>query len=269
MKKERQQELDQNIVAEGLVKFYKKIEPYSKLILAGIVLVVVAFLGLGLYTSGQTAKRSDATLQLLMNNPEVSSQFPGTVAAAWSLLNQGNQNLSLGVTALYQDRDEAETLLNQARDYFKDARGSSKDKILISRANLGVGLASESLGEIDDAIEAYERCKEANESEQMVEVAQSRIDALSLPANQDFLAWFAAQDFTPADPSLPPELPGASSLPDLPDLDLPDLSLDEGLTEGDDGPKTQAGSTTPEETGIALPDAGPDSSESTEDETDE
>ncbi|MEO1524977.1 MAG: tetratricopeptide repeat protein [Planctomycetota bacterium] len=233
MKKDREQELESNLVGDALGSFYKRIEPYSKLILLGVVVIVAGLVAYGIHSSGQAAKRSDATLQLLMNNPEVSSQYPGTVAAAWSLLYQGNENLGLGVRALYQDREEAETLLNQARDLFEDARNASGDSVLVSRANLGVGLASESLGEIDEAIDAYERCIAANESEQMVEVAQDRIDAISLPSNQDFLAWFGEQDFAPADPSTPPELPDASSLPGIPDLDLPDLGLGDVLGTDD------------------------------------
>ncbi|MEL6110383.1 MAG: tetratricopeptide repeat protein [Planctomycetota bacterium] len=236
-RKDREQELESNLVGDALAKFYKRIEPHSKLILAGVVGVVVALVGYGIYSSGQAAKRSDATLQLLMNNPEVSSQYPGTVAAAWSLLDQGNENLSLGVRALYQDRDEAETLLKEARDLYKQARSSSEDALLVSRANFGVAIASESIGEIDEAIDAYEKCIEANESEQMREVAQERIDALSIPSNQEFLVWFGEQDFAPADPSTPPELPSSSTLPDLPNLDLPDLGLGAALgTETETAP---------------------------------
>ena len=264
MNKDREQELESNLVGDALANFYKKIEPYSKLILAAFVVVVAAFVGFGIYTSGQAAKRSDATLQLLMNNPEVSSQYPGTIAAAWSLLFQGDENLNLGVRALYQDREEAETLLNQARDLYKDARNASANTLLVSRANLGVGLASESLGEIDEAIEAYEKCIAANESEQMAEVAQGRIDALSLPGNQEFLVWFGEQNFAPADPSTPPELPDASTIPGLPDLDLPDLGLDDALGEGLDepameGPTEEAEPSEPPAGGdFEIPSATPD-----------
>ncbi|QEF99891.1 hypothetical protein Mal15_39580 [Stieleria maiorica] len=244
--KDRQAQLEQNIVAENLAGFYKKIEPYSKLILTVLVIVVVGLIGAGLYSSGEVAKRSDATLQLLMENPEVASQYPDTVAAAWSLLFQGNDSLAQGINSLYQDRDEAETLLSQAKDQFSDARSASDDKLLLSRANFGLGMAAESLGEIDEAIEAYKRAVDANESEQMVAVAQERIDRLSNPDTVEFLAWFSEQDFAPADPSLPPELPGASTLPDLPDLDLPDLNL------GDDMKATEEPAA-PIEGGLELP----------------
>lgn len=250
---QNQAHLEENIVADNLVNAYKRIEPYSKLILAAIVAIVIVFIGIGLYRSDQTAKRSDATLQLLMENPEVSSQYPGTVAAAWSELFQANDNLAQGINALYQDRDEAETLLSQAKDQFRDARAASDDRLLLSRANFGLGMAAESLGELEEAIDAYKRCVEANESEQMVEIAQERADRLSKPQAEDFLAWFSDQDFSPADPSMPPELPGATSLPDLPDLDLPDLDLGNQMGGADSSEK-------PLEGGLELPATDGDSS---------
>jgi tetratricopeptide (TPR) repeat protein len=245
--KERQEQLEHNLVADGLVDFYKKIEPYSKLILAAVVAAVIGLIGLALYSGGQTAKRSDATLNLLMEEPEVSKNYPNTAAAAWSLLFQGNDSLAQGINNLYQDRDLAETMLAEAKERFKEARGATREKIVISRANYGLGLAAESLGEVDEASAAYQGVVDANESEQMVSVAKERMERLVDPQVKEFLAWFSEQDFAPADPSLPPELPGATTLPDLPDLELPDLSLGDGM-KASDGPAE------PVEGGLGLPD---------------
>ena len=250
--KDRQAQLEQNIVAENLAGFFKKIEPYSKLILAGVVALVVGFIAVGLYTSGESQKRSDATLGLLMNNPEVVDEFPETAAAAWSQLFQGNNDLAEGIRLLYQDRDEAETKLSQAIETFTDASRSSKNSLVISRSNFGIAVASESLGKIDEAIEAYKRTAAAAESDQMVEVAEERIKRLSDPQSTGFLAWFSEQDFAPADPSLPPELPGAGALPDLPDLPMDDLEFP-GLDLGDKM-KASDEPSKPIEGGMELPD---------------
>ncbi|MCA9135318.1 MAG: tetratricopeptide repeat protein [Planctomycetales bacterium] len=244
--KDRQAQLEQNIVAENLAGFFKTIEPYSKLILAAVVAIVVAFIGIGWYSSGQTAKRSDATLSLLVSDPDVATKYPNTPAAAWSILFQANDKLAQGIDALYQDRDEAETLLSEAKNQFIDARAATDEALLVSRASYGLALAAESLGETDDAIAAYKRVVEANESKEMVEVAEERIDRLSDPDTSDFLAWFSEQDFSPADPSLPPELPGASSLPDLPDLELPSLNLGDEMKASEEPAGTIEG-------GLELP----------------
>jgi hypothetical protein len=250
--KDRQAQLEQNIVAENLAGFFKKIEPYSKLILAGVVALVVLVIAVGLYTSGETQKRSDATLMLLTNNPAVVDEFPGTAAAAWSQLFQGNNDLADGIRLLYQDRDEAETKLSQAIEMFTDASQSSKDGLVISRSNFGIAVALESLGKIDEAIEAYKKTVAANESEQMVEVAQEKIDRLSDADSTQFLAWFSEQDFSPADPSLPPELPGSGALPDLPDLPMDELEFP-GMNLSDKMKATETPSK-PIEGGMELPD---------------
>ncbi|MEM6470968.1 MAG: tetratricopeptide repeat protein [Planctomycetota bacterium] len=223
--KDRQAELETNIVADSLGRFFKKIEPHSKFVLAGIVGIVVLLIAFGLYTNGQTAKRSDATLQLLMDNPEVATLYPDTTAAAWSLLFQANNDLANGVNALYENRDEAESLLTQAAERYGEAIKASDATLVQSRANYGIAIAMESLGKLDEAIEAYEKVIAANESEEIVGVAEERLDRLNNPEAGEFLAWFSDQDFAEADPSLPPSLPGAGGLSDLPDLELPDLEL--------------------------------------------
>ena len=152
----RQEELDRNIVADNLFGAYKKIEPYSKLILAGVVAVAVLLVAIGLYTSGQYQNRSQATWELLMENPEVTSRYPETAAASWSLLFRGNEDLAQGINQMYQDREAAETQLSQAKDLFNEAIVMSDDTIIISRAYYGIGLAEESLGNVDDALKAYE-----------------------------------------------------------------------------------------------------------------
>ena len=223
MSKQKQTELDQNELAVWMAKVNKSIEPYSKLILVGVVALMAGWVYWGLRKSSQSEARSDSTYSLLMNDPEVADKYPGTSAAAWSTLYSGNKDLESGIQSLYADRTDAEILLNEAKDSFNKAVSISDDKLLLSRGYLGIALASESLGQLDEAIEAYEKCAEIDESKAMVEKAQSRIEELSRPDTKAFVAWFDTQDFSPKDPSLPPELPGGSSLPELPDLNLSPL----------------------------------------------
>lgn len=268
MKSERRHELQQNDLAIYLNKINKSIEPYSRIIAIAVGVLIVGGISLGLYNSQQTGKRSDATLQLIQASatadPEdlltVSENYPETAAGAWARLYQGKQYLSEGVQALYSDRTNAEQLLEDSKAAFNNALSRSNDPLLTSRAHFGIARAEESLGNIDDAIAAYEQVIADNESEAMVEMAQQRIDTLKNPQTKDFLAWFADQDFRPADPSIPPSLPGVDALPELPDLNLPDLSLD---SEGDPAPRDLDG-------GIELPEGGADpESEATDSTNDE
>ncbi|MFK8114595.1 MAG: tetratricopeptide repeat protein [Rubripirellula sp.] len=233
MNNERRHELQQNDLAIYLAKLNKVIEPYSRAILVAVAALIFGGIGLSFYKSQQTAQTSDATLQLIQASAgqdaevlvQVSDNYPNTAAAAWARLYQGKQYLAEGTQALFTDRTNAEQLLGDADAAFRNAISNSNDPLLRSRAHFGIARAAESLGNADDAIAAYNDVIADNESEAMVKKAEGRIAALGKSQTTEFMAWFADQDFTPADPSLPPSLPGSDALPDLPDLELSDLDL--------------------------------------------
>ncbi|TWT79398.1 hypothetical protein CA13_07980 [Planctomycetes bacterium CA13] len=265
MKSERRHELQENVLANYLGQINQAIEPYSKIILAGVIALLVAVVGYSLYSSKAVGERSDATLGLLQESesqdPEaleaISTRFPGTPAAAWAELQRGSQLLAQGSQGLFVNRQDAEVQLEDAKSAFKSALSKGKDKMLRSRANYGIARAAESLGQIDEAVEGYKDCIKVGESEEIAKACQDRITSLGRDDTKDFLAWFADQDFTPADPSLPPSLPSGNTLPDLPDLNLPAL-------EGGDGEVS--------DTGVELPEATTDetaAAESDEPETEQ
>ncbi len=217
----KHKELNENELAAWLTKINTSIEPYSKPIAVAVFAIVAIGIAWGLYSSNMSDERSNATLQLLMKDPEVAEKYPDTPAASWALLYAGNDDLDAGIETLYQNRDDAETILSQARDSFNDAMKNSDDRLLRSRAQLGLAMVSESLGELDAAIDSYREVIKIGESDAMIAKANARIEELSSPDTKNFVAWFAKQDFAPADPSLPPALPSGNALPDMPDLKLP------------------------------------------------
>ena len=139
--------------------------------------------------------------------------------------------LSDGILTLYRDREEAEQLLGDAKTAFQSAITASSDPLLRSRAQLGIARAEESLGNLEQAVEAYQQVVTIGESEAIVKQANQRIKAIGEPRTEEFLAWFRDQDFAPADPSLPPSLPGVGSIPDMPDLKLTELPGGEAKEE--------------------------------------
>jgi len=232
MKSERRHELQQNYLADYLGQWINRLEPYAKSIGIGIAALVVALIGFGFYRSSQLGARSDATLELLQNasdsDPEalasVGQRYAGTTAGALAKLYQGDALLASGIAGLFEDREEAEGRLADASKLYEEIRGAGNDPLIRSRANLGLARAYESLGQVDQALSAYNRLVEINESEAIVKLAQQRIAQLKSPMTEEFLVWFAKQDFRPAAPAIPPGFPGADSLPDIPNFDLPDLS---------------------------------------------
>ncbi len=242
MKSDRRHELQQNELANYLGRINRSIEPYSRIIAIVVGAAILGTIAYGLYNSKNTGERSDATLQLIQATgsgdaevlAQVGDNFPDTPAGVWSRLYQANEYLGEGIRTLFINRGNAEETLDQARITYQEALDASTDPLLRSRANFGIARASEARGDIDAAIAAYKDCIAANESEAMIKKAQERIDSLSTPETQKFLVWFSEQDFSPADPSLPPSLPGGATLPDLPDLNLPKLSLPDLGAESSD-----------------------------------
>ncbi|KAA1257773.1 hypothetical protein LF1_02630 [Rubripirellula obstinata] len=271
---DRRHELEKNELAIQLERVNKTIEPFSRLIAVVVGILIVAAIGYLFYSTQQGERRSDATLGLLQasasGDPEalgqVSESYPGTLAANWARVYQGNEFLGQGIQALYNDRENAAQLLGDAKNSFSNALASETDPLLQSRAHFGLARVAESMGELDEAITQYEETIKVGESEAMIKKAQDRIDSLSSPATKTFLTWFADQDFSPAEPSLPPSLPGSGSLPDSPDMDLGPLQLEDTITlpGGEDSKVMEKDSE------LELPeDADPTSSEPAETETEE
>lgn len=233
MSSERRHELEHNELADVLSRANTAIEPYSKPIAFGVAALLVGLVGWAVYASSKSDRRSDATFQLLEASgggggealADISVKFPGTSAASWAQVYLGSEKLAAGINSLFSNRGEAETLLDEAASAYKEAIKTGQDPVLLSRAHFGLARVAESLGKPDEAIASYEAAMVAGESKAMAVEAKQRIERLSNPQTKEFLVWFNEQNFAPADPAMPPSLPGAAALPDLPDLELPDLKL--------------------------------------------
>lgn len=226
MSNERRHELEKNDLAILLDRVSKAIEPYSMMIALGVGALFIGGIGWLLYNSEQSGDRSVATLELIQGAAsqdsevlmDVSEDYPGTAAASWAKVYQGQLQLSQGIQTLYRDQEEAKQLLSDSKLAFESAIKDDSDPLLRSRSYLGIARADESLGNFEDATKAYEQVVSIAESEAMIKQAEQRIAALSDPKTKEFLVWFDDQDFAPADPSLPPSMPGLDTLPDQPEL---------------------------------------------------
>ena len=230
-KTERRHELQQNDLAVYLERANKRIEPYSKQILVGILLVLAVGVAYSFYNSERAAEASMATMELIQNTnvpsqdsealSNINTNYIETSAGKLAKLYEGMALVSQGNQDIYTERAAAEESLEKGIQVLTDTANSTDDTLIESRAHLGVALANVTLGNNEAAIAAYKQVIEANESEAMVDNAKSRIESLSNPSTQEFANWFKTADFTPAAlPNLDPALPPASDLPEMPDFDL-------------------------------------------------
>ena len=250
MKSERRHELQHNYLADYLGKGVAKIEPHAKSIAVLLGVLLVASLVWGMYRSSAQGARSDATLELLQNSGagdaealgSIGQRYAGTAAGELAKLYQADTLLAGGINGLFEDREEAENQIKEAIKHYESIRDTSTHSLFASRATLGLARARESLGQIDLAVEDYNRLVKLNEFEAIVDLAQQRINQLKSPASVEFLAWFAKQDFRAAAAAAIPGVPGADSIPGLPNFDLPDL---DPLKPSELAPETAAEMTEP------------------------
>jgi len=262
-KTERRHELQQNDLAAYLEQANKRIEPYSKQILVGILLLLAGGVAYSFYNSERNAAASLATMELIQNTnvsdvdtealSEINIKFVETSAGKLAKLYEGMAFVSKGNRDIYTDRTQAEESLNEGILVLTDAAGSTNDTLIKSRAYLGVALANTILGNNAAAKEAYEQVIKANESQAMVDNANSRIESLDSPSGEKFATWFKDAKFTQpgSDPSVPPTFP---SIPAL-DLNLPDFPGPEPSTGTDGDANPLKGEPAPRELdgGLNLP----------------
>ena len=267
-KTERRHELQQNDLAAYLEQANKRIEPYSKQILVGILLVLAVGVAYSFYNSERDAESSMATLQLIQNTNvpqvdpdvlgEINTEYIETSAGKLAKLYEGMALVSKGNQDIYTEPENAKESLTQGIEVLSAAAANTDDTLIKSRAHLGMALANVTLGDRDAAITAYNEVIDANESEAMVENATSRIAYLESDAGKDFTSWFKDADFKPAqmpnpDPSLPP-MSGLEGLPGL-NLDLPAIEPTEPSPDTDSETNPLKGDAAPRDLdgGLDLP----------------
>ena len=232
MKSDRRHELQQNDLADFLGKYVESIGPYLKVIGVAASLAVVGLISWTYVRSANLAARSEATLDLLRNASggdaeplgQISRNYAELPAGVVARLYQADALLAEGIGNLFEDRELADNLLDDALAAYQDASDSAPNPLVASRAQLGLARTHETRGDLEKAVAAYQRVIEIGESEAMTQVAEGRIAHLKSPITAEFLDWFAQQDFRPADPAQPPQSPSGMSLPDLPDFDMSELS---------------------------------------------
>ena len=237
MKAERRHELQDNELANWLGQYLEHIKPYSKTLLAVVLLAVAAAVA-GVFVLRDQAARA----QLGWNDfyqaagqrstdalEDVAKQHAGTEAAIWATQAEADLQLAEGVNALYRSREQAGDLLESAKQrYLSVAESPSADRLLKERAWFGLGRAHESLSELDEAMDYYGRLAQSSPESALGKESQRRLEMLQDPEVEKWYNWFGRQKprppTAPGRPGFPgnPDLPGdLGNLPDRPDISLP------------------------------------------------
>jgi hypothetical protein len=241
MKSEQRHELEKNILADRIGTGIQAARPILPIILGGLAILVIGAFAWGLYSAGAQNRTAVAWTDYYFNlttsnDPasyfdltardadaflDVADRFPTSPAAAWAQQSAGSRFLEQGIEALYRNRAEGETLLNQAIEAFSNAANSNQPA-LRTQAHYGLGRAYEAMSQLPEAAEAYEKVIESANFPQLAENARRRLDFVTSQEGKDFYAWFSKLDprsdapiRLPGDLSVPPTSPADMSFDPL------------------------------------------------------
>lgn len=249
MKSQRRHELEHNDLLVWLDQTIRKIQPYSKAIVLGALLVVLALV-LGNWWRQYSSKGSDSAwtefnaalnsrnLVELENNAQADSD---SSVGQWAALTAANDRLVDGTQTITAKRADAIQELNKAIAMYDLVLEHSREDALRERALYGRAQAYESLagtrqreGALDKAIADYQKLVETYPKSALAESARNRLADLNSKEIRQFYDKFA--EYTPP-------ARDAKPLPDLPGLKFEDSLLPEGGLEK--APKAPAGDAKP------------------------
>jgi len=206
----------------------KKIEPYSNLILMGVIgLAVVA--AIAIYWARSTGATEKAAWQQFVNTDtpakfeELASNYPNSQVATWALLEAGRGYLNEGLSTSMTDRESSDKSLTKAKQAFSEVLNHPKaNNDAKSDAIYGLATTLEVLSgdDLSQAIEQYQRLVKDFPESQHVSWAKTRIEQLQQKSAVEFYAWFRKQNPNPEDRPLPGDLSNPSSPLINPELDL-------------------------------------------------
>jgi predicted negative regulator of RcsB-dependent stress response len=218
MKTERRHELQTNVLASSLGHWVKVAQPYSRVGLAVVILLVVALFAWA-YLSTQNTRRvatgwNEYLDALNGRDPDprdqlrdISGRYSGTMVGRWARLTLADLQLDAGTNRLLQDRKAARDELRDAREEFKALLLEASHETILQRATYGLALAHEALGELDEARKRYRELAEKWPKGPFAAAAAARADDLDELATKNFYDWFAK--YEPPSLATEPGTPGA------------------------------------------------------------
>ena len=194
---------DNTILAEKIFTGYELVKPYINLILAAIVLVLIAFIGLRYYQEGQ-AKRDQAICNQIFQSvgdpaklQEIAQNAKGAKLAGWAWALAGNNQLAVA-TESDNDKEKAKDALQEAENAFQQALQSRVEECR-QMAFFGLARVYEQMmvaapevkDSKDKAIANYESLIAEFPDCFYADLAKARTNQLKNPETQKFLADYA------------------------------------------------------------------------------
>lgn len=284
MKSEERHDLAQNELAKLFDRWATKIDPYANQILIGVCAVALVAAGVIYWVRTNQVTQAVGWSELMDASSaeeyaNVADDFAGTTVEHWARTRASWGNLRDGIRLSISDRAASNERLEEAREGF-DKLLASADAPVEAREQSMMGLAltleSQSSGDTEPAITAYENLLREFPETRYAKQAKERIDELKTGESQQFYAWFSKETPSPASRPQPNDgnpfgaagLGGGGDNPFGLDLDALKKRLDSGDDTAGETPETTDESTTEEKmTDEKMTDESPASDEPADDAT--
>lgn len=243
MKSEHRHELQTNELGRVADKvahdFGGFFEQYGNRIMIGICVVsVVASLIIykvrSNYSSEAAAWRDLAVSRKPEDFKEVWETHPGTHAALWARVHEGESRLSEGIQSLFTNVESGTKQLKEAREALQsvlDQKGAPPEIRERAQFALARAIEASSEGSEGDAVKAYEALLREFPTTIYKKDAESRIVALNAGSGQEFYAWFAKYQRPKASEKRPQDRVGEDSTGDA----INAIEKPEGTEAGESG----------------------------------
>jgi len=197
MKTERRHELQTNVLADRLAHFIATVEPYSQMILAGVVAVLVLIFAFLYMSARQTERLTEGwneyfaafNAQDVTKLATVAESFPKTPVADWGRLITADILLATNIGNLFDDKANAKQEIRRAANLYSNLFKSSDEPVILERAEFGLARAHESLGELSKAEGFYKAV--AAHGGAFAGLAKERLEDVKRPEVKEFYDWFA------------------------------------------------------------------------------
>ena len=210
MKKNQRPSPPQSDFQDQLEKYKDALMPYAGHIALGVVAIVVLGAIYSYYNSAKAKKSelawsefysafSQREAKELENVAEMQSGRP----ALWAQQAAANLQLSRGAMGLYRDRENAKEELASAKKNFEEVIAQADDGFLKRRAMFGLAQVYESLSDAKKARDLYAEIAKLEADSALGKQANERFNTLAKKSEEQWLAWFEKQKYTPPAPGEP------------------------------------------------------------------
>ena len=211
MKSERRHELQHNDLAEWTMRAYQGAAPYRTLIIGVALLLAVGGIAWSFWRSHSEAQAADAwnaveipqaiilypnpmlRVNPIFVNPQyadamlrASSANAGTPAGDWARLLAADSCLYLGQSAVLLSKDESNKFYNEALKRYQESVDATTDSMARERAMFGKARTLESLGQLKEATDAYQKLNNDFPKGTYKFIATQRLEELAKPDSVEF-----------------------------------------------------------------------------------